>query len=284
MFQSSSAESKENVLVIEAGRAEKNYWADLWRYRELFIILAWRDVSVRYKQTIIGVLWALLRPLLTMVVFTVIFGSIAKLPSDGQTPYALLVFAAMLPWTLFANSLSETSNSLINNANLIGKVYFPRMIIPTATLVTAFIDFLISFVILLGMMIWYHFLPGRQILYLPCFIILALLASLGPGLWITALNVKYRDFRYVIPFVVQFGLYISPVGFSSKIIPEQWRLLYNLNPMVGVIDGFRWCLLGGTNSPLYLPGFLLSIIIIVGFLYLGISRFRKTEKTFADLI
>jgi len=274
---------QENILIIEPGRTEKNYWTDLWRYRELFIILAWRDVSVRYKQTIIGILWALLRPLLTMVVFTVIFGRIAKLPSDGQAPYALLVFAAMLPWTLFANALSESSNSLINNANLIGKVYFPRLIIPAATLVTAFIDFLISFVILLGMMVWYQFLPGWQLLYLPFFILLALLASLGPGLWITALNVKYRDFRYVIPFVVQFGLYVSPVGFSSNVIPEQWRLLYSLNPMVGVIDGFRWCLLGG-NSPLYLPGFLLSLAIIAIFLYLGVTRFRRTEKTFADLI
>ena len=274
---------QENILIIEPGRTEKNYWTDLWRYRELFIILAWRDVSVRYKQTIIGILWAVIRPLLTMVVFTVIFGRIAKLPSDGQAPYALLVFAAMLPWTLFANALSESSNSLINNANLIGKVYFPRLIIPAATLVTAFIDFLISFVILLGMMLWYRFLPGWQLLYLPFFILLALLASLGPGLWITALNVKYRDFRYVIPFVVQFGLYVSPVGFSSNVIPEQWRLLYSLNPMVGVIDGFRWCLLGG-NSPLYLPGFLLSLAIIAVFLYLGVSRFRKTERTFADLI
>ena len=274
---------QENILIIEPGRTEKNYWTDLWRYRELFIILAWRDVSVRYKQTIIGILWAVIRPLLTMVVFTVIFGRIAKLPSDGQAPYALLVFAAMLPWTLFANALSESSNSLINNANLIGKVYFPRLIIPAATLVTAFIDFLISFVILLGMMAWYQFLPGWQLLYLPFFILLALLASLGPGLWITALNVKYRDFRYVIPFVVQFGLYVSPVGFSSNVIPEQWRLLYSLNPMVGVIDGFRWCLLGG-NSPLYLPGFLLSLAIIALFLYLGVTRFRRTEKTFADLI
>jgi len=278
-----SLSSRENVLIIEPDRTEKNYWADLWRYRELFLILAWRDVTVRYKQTVIGILWAILRPLLTMVVFTVLFGRIARLPSDGQAPYALLVFAAMLPWTLFSNSLSEASNSLINNANLISKVYFPRMIIPAATLVTAFIDFLISFTILIAMMIWYQFLPGWQILYLPGFIVLALLASLGPGLWITALNVKYRDFRYVIPFVVQFGLYVSPVGFSSNVIPEQWRLLYSLNPMVGVIDGFRWCLLGG-NSPLYLPGFLLSLAIIAIFLYLGVTRFRKTEKTFADLI
>jgi len=283
MTEKSSAHTQEPLLIIEPGRTEKNYWSDLWRYRELFLILAWRDLSVRYKQTIIGIAWAIIRPFLTMVVFTVIFGRIAKLPSDGSAPYALMVFAAMLPWSLFSNALSESSNSLIGNANLIGKVYFPRMIIPAATLVTAFIDFLISFIILIGMMVYYQFAPGWQMLLLPFFIILALLASLGPGLWITALNVKYRDFRYIIPFVVQFGLYVSPVGFSSKIVPEQWRLLYSLNPMVGVIDGFRWCILGG-NSPMYMPGFLLSLTIIAFFLYLGVSRFRKMEKTFADLI
>jgi lipopolysaccharide transport system permease protein len=270
-------------IIIEAGRTEKNYWGDLWRYRELFLILAWRDLSVRYKQTIIGILWAILRPLLTMVVFTIIFSRIAKLPSDGSAPYALMVFAAMLPWSLFSSSLSESSNSLIDNTNLISKVYFPRLIMPAATLITAFVDFLISFTILIGMMIYFQFAPGWHILLLPFFIILALLASLGPGLWITALNVKYRDFRYVIPFVVQIGLYVSPVGFSSKVVPEQWRMLYSLNPMVGVIDGFRWCILGG-ESPIYLPGFLLSLAIITFFLYLGVSRFRKMEKTFADLI
>jgi len=283
MNDSSFTHTQEPVLIIEPGRSEKNYWTDLWRYRELFLILAWRDISVRYKQTIIGVLWAIIRPFLTMVVFTVIFGRIAKLPSDGSAPYALLVFAAMLPWSLFSNALSESSNSLISNANLIGKVYFPRLIIPAATLVTAFIDFLISFFILIGMMFYYKFAPGWQIMLLPFFIILALLASLGPGLWITALNVKYRDFRYIIPFVVQFGLYVSPVGFSSNVVPEQWRLLYSLNPIVGVIDGFRWCILGG-NSPIYLPGFLISLVIIAFFLWLGVSRFRKMEKTFADLI
>ncbi len=275
--------TQEPVLVIEPGRTEKNYWADLWRYRELFVVLAWRDISVRYKQTIIGILWAIIRPFLTIVVFTVIFGRIAKLPSDGSTPYALLVFAAMLPWSLFSNALSESSNSLISNANLIGKVYFPRLIIPAATLVTAFIDFLISFIMLIGMMFYYQFTPSPQFLLLPIFILLALMASLGPGLWITALNVKYRDFRYIIPFVVQFGLYVSPVGFSSNVVPEQWRLLYSLNPMVGVIDGFRWCILGG-ESPLYLPGFLVSLTITVFFLWLGISQFRKMEKNFADLI
>lgn len=271
------------IIILEPGRAEKNYWNDLWRYRELFIILAWRDISVRYKQTIIGVLWAILRPLLTMLVFTIIFGRVAKLPSDGNAPYALMVFAAMLPWSLFSTSLGEASNSLIGNSNLISKVYFPRLIIPTATVVTAFVDFFISFIILLGMMVYYQFLPGWNLLLLPVFIILALLASLGPGLWITALNVKYRDFRYVIPFVVQFGLYISPVGFSSNLIPEKWRLLYSLNPMVGVIDGFRWCILG-VESPIYWPGFALSIVVVTFFLWLGISIFRKMEKSFADLI
>ncbi|HOQ41345.1 MAG TPA: ABC transporter permease [Smithellaceae bacterium] len=271
------------TIVIEPVRSEKNYWHDLWRFRELFLILAWRDLSVRYKQTVIGILWAILRPLLTMVVFTIIFGRIAGLPSDGNAPYTLLVFAAMLPWSLFSNALMESSNSLINNANLIGKVYFPRLIIPAATIVTAFIDFIIGFIILAGMMIYYHFTPDWQFVYLPGFILLSLLASLGPGLWITALNVKYRDFRYIIPFIVQFGLYISPVGFSSKVVPEGWRLIYSLNPMVGVIDGFRWCILGG-NSTIYLPGFLLSLALITFFLWQGISRFRKMEKTFADLI
>ena len=272
----------ENI-ILEPGRTEKNYWDDLWRYRELFIILAWRDVSVRYKQTVIGVLWAILRPLLTMLVFVVIFGRLAKLPSDGNAPYALLVFAAMLPWSLFSESLGEASNSLIGNEKLISKVYFPRMIIPVSTVVTAFIDFFISFIILLGMMVYYRFLPSWNLALLPVFIILALFASLGPGLWITALNVKYRDFRYLIPFVVQFGLYISPVGFSSNIIPEKWRFLYSLNPMVGVIDGFRWSILGG-NSPIYWPGFILSIGVIIFFLWLGIWSFRKMESSFADLI
>ena len=275
---------KEQVLILEPGRTEKNYWTDLWRYRELFLILAWRDVSVRYKQTIIGVGWAILRPFLTMVVFTVIFGRLAGLPSNGNAPYALMVFAAMLPWSLFSTSLGDASNSLIGNANLISKVYFPRLIVPAATVVTAFVDFLISFVILLGLMIYYQFAPSWNLLLLPVFILLALLASLGPGLWITALNVKYRDFRYIIPFIVQFGLYVSPVGFSSNVIPERWRLLYSLNPMVGVIDGFRWCILGGHDSPIYWSGFLLSLTIVAFFLWLGVSQFRKMEKTFADLI
>ncbi len=279
----SVAPVSEQILILEPGRADKHYWADLWRYRELFLILAWRDVSVRYKQTVIGVLWAILRPFLTMVVFTVIFGRVAGLPSEGDAPYALMVFAGMLPWTLFATSLSEASSSLISNANLISKVYFPRMIVPAATVVTALVDFLISLVILAGLMVFYRYPPGWQILLLPLFTLLALLTSLGPSLWLTALNVKYRDFRYIVPFIVQFGLYVSPVGFSGNAIPEPWRLLYSLNPMVGVIDGFRWCILGGA-SPIYWPGFLLSLLVVAFFLWLGISQFRKMEKSFADMI
>jgi lipopolysaccharide transport system permease protein len=275
--------SSAHWLVIKAGQAEKNYWRDLWRYRELFQVLAGRDVSVRYKQTSIGVAWALIRPFLTMVVFTVIFGRVAKLPSDGTAPYALMVFAGLLPWQFFATALSDASNSLIANANLIGKVYFPRLIVPTARVIVALVDFLISLVILVGMMLWYRFLPGWQIVLLPVFVAIAFFASLGPGLWITSLNVKYRDFQYVIPFLVQFGLYVSPVGFSSNVIPAQWRLLYSLNPIVGVIDGFRWCILGG-DSPLYLPGFALSLGLTAFFLWFGISQFRKMEKTFADII
>ncbi|HEY2540200.1 MAG TPA: ABC transporter permease [Stellaceae bacterium] len=272
-----------DVIVIEPGRQELNYWRDLWRYRELFYVLAWRDVAVRYKQTVIGAAWAIIRPFLTMLVFTIIFGRLAKLPSDGSSPYALMVFAGMLPWTFFSTSLSEASASLISNANLISKVYFPRLIVPTATVVVAFVDFLISFVILLGMMVWYRFLPGWQIALLPIFVLFASVASIGPALWITALNVKYRDFRYVIPFIVQLGLYVSPVGFSSNVVPEQWRMLYSLNPMVGVIDGFRWCLLGG-QSQLNLTGLAASVVVTAFFLWFGIRRFRRTEASFADLI
>lgn len=270
-------------LIIEYGRGEKNYWTDLWRFRELFQVLAWRDIVVRYKQTVIGVAWALIRPLLTMMIFTVLFGKVGKFPSEGNAPYALMVFAGMLPWQFFASALSEASNSLIGNANLISKVYFPRLIVPAATVVVAFVDFLVSFAILAGMMLWYRFVPGWQILLLPAFVVLAFVASLGPGLWITSLNVKYRDFRYIIPFFVQFGLYVSPVGFSSAVIPEHWRLLYSLNPMVGVIDGFRWCLLGG-QSPIYWPGLILSLGVAIGLLWVGLSQFRRMEKSFADLI
>src|ERR1700687_6003181 len=219
-------------VVIEPGGHKRQYWLDLWRYRELFRVLAGRDLSVRYKQTAIGVIWVLIRPCLTMLIFTVIFGQIAKLPSEGTAPYALMVLAGMLPWTLFATGLADASNSLIDNANLISKVYFPRLIVPTAAVIVAFVDFFVSFVILIGLMAWYSFEPGWQILLIPLVVLLAFLSSMGPALWISALNVRYRDFRYIIPFIVQFGLYISPVGYSSSVIPGHWRLLYSLNPMV----------------------------------------------------
>lgn len=268
-------------LIIEAGRTEKQYWKDLWSYRELFYFLAWRDILVRYKQTAIGVAWALIQPFLTMVVFTVVFGQLAKLPSQG-VPYPILVFAAMLPWQFFANSLSGCSNSLISNANLISKVYFPRLIVPASAVIVSFVDFMISGIILLALMIWYNFVPSWQILTLPLFIAIAFAAAMGGGLWLAALNVKYRDFRYVVPFIVQFGLYISPVGFSSSIVPQQWRLLYSLNPMVSVIDGFRWAILG--NTKLYLPGFILSLGLVTILITTGIWYFRKTERNFADVI
>lgn len=269
--------------IIEPGGRARRYWGDLWRYRELFQVLAWRDVSVRYKQTIIGIAWALIRPFLAMVVFTVIFGKIAKLPTDSGAPYALMVFAGMLPWTFFATALTGAANSVVGNANLISKVYFPRLIVPAAAVAAAFVDFLISLVILLGLLIWFQFLPPWQFLLLPVFAAIAFLVSLGPGLAIASLNVQYRDFGHIVPFLVQFGLYVSPVGFSSSVIPEQWRLIYSINPMVGVIDGFRWCILGSA-SELYLPGLCLSVGVTGLLLWFGIHQFRKTENSFADLI
>jgi lipopolysaccharide transport system permease protein len=270
-------------LIIEAGRAEKNYWRDLWRYRELFYFLAWRDILVRYKQTVIGVAWALVRPFLTMVIFTFIFSRVAKLPAPPTVPYPLLVFAGMLPWQFFSSSLGESSMSLIGNSNLISKVYFPRLIIPAGAVITSFVDFLITFALLAAMMVWYHFCPDWRIVTLPFFVALAFAAAMGFGLWLCALNVEYRDFRYIVPFVVQFGLYISPVGFSSAVVPEKWRMLYSLNPMVGVIDGFRWALLRG-QSPLPVQTLTASVIVTLLFGASGIWYFRRMEKTFADVI
>lgn len=272
----------QQTLIIEAGRVERHYWRDLWRYRELFFFLAWRDILVRYKQTVIGIVWALLRPLLTMLVFTFVFGKLAKLPSNG-VPYPIMVFAALLPWQFFSNAFTDAGNSLIGSSSIISKIYFPRLIIPASAVIVSFADFLISALILVGLMVWYGFAPDWRMLTLPIFIFIAFAAAMGTGLWVASLNVKYRDFRYIIPFIVQFGLYISPVGFSSSIVPEQWRLLYSLNPMVGVIDGFRWAILGG-NIQLYWPGFFLSLFLVVVILITGILYFRKTEKTFADVI
>lgn len=270
------------VLVISADKLESGYWRDLWRYRELCFFLAWRDFLVRYKQTAIGIAWALLRPMVAMLVFTVVFGKLAKMPSDG-VPYPILVFSGLIAWQYFANAISEVGNSLVSNAGMISKVYFPRLVIPLSAIFVSVVDFFISALILVALMLWYGFTPSWNILMIPLLLVFATLAALGAGLWIAALNVKYRDFRYAIPFLVQFGLYVSPVGFSSNVVPEQYRLLYSLNPMVGVIDGFRWAILGG-NTQIYWPGFLLSQFLVFVILITGVVYFRKTEKTFADVI
>ena len=269
-------------LLIKPGMGALHYWKDIWRYRELFFFLAWRDILVRYKQTAIGIAWSVIRPLATMLVFTIVFGMLAKLPSNG-VPYPIMVYAAMLPWQFFANSLTESSNSLIDNANLLTKVYFPRLIVPAGSVIVSLVDFFISLVILFGIMAWYRFVPDIRMLLLPFFLILAFLASFGAGLWLSALNVKYRDFRYVVPFLVQFGLYISPVGFSSSIVPEKWRMFYFLNPMVGVIDGFRWAILGDA-FPVYWPGLALSATFTLLMFVGGLFYFRNMERSFADVI
>ncbi len=269
-------------LIIRAGRPHSHYWRDLWSYRELFYFLVWRDILVRYKQTLIGVAWAVIKPLAAMLIFTVVFGRIAGLPS-GDVPYPILVFVAMLPWQFFASALMDSSNSLVNDASLITKIYFPRLIVPASAVFVGLVDFAIAATILSLMMLWYGVSPGWEILALPIFVFVTFAVSLGTGIWFGALNVKYRDFRFIVPFVVQLGMFISPVGFSSNVIPDQWRLVYSLNPMVGVIDGFRWAVLG-EQSALYWPGFLLSLLIVLGLLLSGIRYFRRTERTFADVI
>jgi lipopolysaccharide transport system permease protein len=268
-------------LVIEAGRTERQYWRDLWRYRELFFFFSWRDLLVRYRQTVVGVSWSLIRPLLTMVILTIVFGRLGKMPAGG-VPYPLLVFCGMLPWQFFSSSLTESGNSLVMNSSMISKVYFPRLVITASSVMTNIVDFLISGVFLGVLLIWYHFVPPIQVICLPFFILLAIGASLGAGIWVAALMVEYRDFRFIVPFIVQFGLYLSPIGFQSSLVPNKFRLLYALNPMVGIVDGFRWCILG--TSAIYLPGVVIAILGIVGLIASGIYYFRKTERTFADVI
>ena len=270
-------------LIIEAGRTEQQYWRDLWHFRELFYILAWRDILVRYKQTVIGIAWAVIRPFVTVVVFTLVFNRIAKLEAPEGVPYALFVSVAMMPWQFFASALSEASGSLLNNSGLISKVYFPRLIIPAGSVITSLVDFAITLVMLAVLMVWYQYAPDWRVLTLPLFILLAFAAALGSGLFLCALNVKYRDFRYVVPFIVQFGLYVSPVGFSSTKVPEHLRWLYDLNPMVGVIDGFRWACLRGT-VPLEMHTLASSVVVTAAMCAYGVWYFRKTEKTFADVI
>jgi len=274
--------TSSDETVIVAGRSGQRYLHDLWRYRELFLFLAWRDLLVRYKQTVVGVAWSLVRPFLTMLVLTLVFGKFVNMPSGG-VPYSLLVFCGILPWQFFATALSESGNSLVTNTGLISKVYFPRLLIPAGSLVTALVDFLISLAFLVLLMIWYRWTPPATIALLPLFLLLATAASFGVGVWVAALMVKYRDFRFIVPFVVQFGLYISPVGFLSSVVPERYRLLYSLNPIVGVIDGFRWCILGGEHA-LNWPGLTVSVVGGFFLLVTGIWYFRRTERTFADVI
>ena len=273
--------SSARETVIEAGGTERRYWLTLWAFRELLLFLAWRDILVRYKQTAIGIAWSVIRPALTMAVFTVVFGRIANLPSGG-VPYPVLVFAAMLPWYFFATAVTEGSNSVVQNANLVSKVYFPRLVIPASTIGVSFVDFLISLLLLAGLMAWYQVIPSARILALPIFLLLLLVVTGGLTLWLSALNVRYRDFRYVVPFVVQVGLFLSPVGFSSAVVPESWRLVYAVNPMVGVIEGFRWCLLEG--YPLDAGAVALGAGVALAVLVSGFVYFRRTERSFADVI
>lgn len=272
-------------LILEPGRAEKNYWLDLWRYRELFYILSWRDLKIRYKQTVMGTAWGVVRPMLTMIIFTFVFGKIANLDNKIAVPYPIIVFAGLLPWQFFSTALTESSNSLVGNANLISKIYFPRMIVPAASIITSLVDFAISFGLLLVVMVYFQYVPSINILLLPVFVIMAFLLAFGTGLYVTALNVKYRDVRYIIPFVVQLGIYITPVGYSSSVITqkygEQARFWFSFNPVVGIVDGFRWCI---TGEPMYWTGFFLSLAMIFLFMLLGVWYFRKTEKSFADNI
>jgi lipopolysaccharide transport system permease protein len=269
-------------LTIKAGATSRQYWKDIWKYRELFYFLAWRDLLVRYKQTVVGVAWSLIRPILSMVILTVVFGKLGKMPSGG-VPYPLLVFCGLLPWQFFATALSESGNSLVANSSLISKVYFPRLVVPASSVITSLVDFLISAAFLVVLMIWYRFVPPVTIALLPFFVLLAFAFAFGSGLWISALMVQYRDFRFIVPFVVQFGLYISPVGFATNVVPEQWRIVYSLNPMVGVIDGFRWSILGGEQS-VYWPGLALSVLGVSALVATGIWYFRRTERAFADVI
>jgi lipopolysaccharide transport system permease protein len=276
--------TQKDKIIIEPGRVEKNYWKDIWKYKELFYILSWRDVKVRYKQTIFGILWAFIRPFLTMIIFTFIFNKVAGLKSQVNTPYALVVFSALLPWQFFSTSLSSAGESLITNSNLLSKIYFPRIIVPASAIITNFIDLLISMIVLVIMMIYFHYLPSFNIIFLPFFILLSVFASFSFGVFISTLNVKYRDFRYVVPFIIQIGLYISPVGFSSSVVPEKWKYLYYLNPIVGIIDGFRWSIIKNSDINIFSPYILISISISIIFFFIGIKKFRSMEKTIADII
>jgi lipopolysaccharide transport system permease protein len=280
----SSMSISDRIIVINAGKSTAAYWKELWLFRELLWYLAWRDILVRYKQTTIGIAWSLIRPLLTVLIFTFVFGHIAGLSlKEGDVPYPVLVFAGVLPWQFFATAFVDSSNSLITNSSMISKVYFPRLIVPGSSIVVNLVDFFIALMILFVLMLVYDVNFTWRLFLLPFFLVMALLSCLGLGIWFSALNSKYRDFRYIIPFIVQIGLYVSPVGFSSNVVPEKWRLIYSVNPMVGVIDGFRWVILG-ERIKIYWPGFIISCFMIVVVLIIAVSYFRKTEKSLADII
>lgn len=270
-------------IIIEPNRTTSDFLYELVQFRELFVFMALRDILVRYKQTIVGVAWSVIRPLLSMIIFTVIFGRVAKLPSESGVPYPIMVFSALLPWQYFSNAMSSSSESFLRASSMISKIYFPRLILPTSSVLVSAVDFGISFVLLCLLMIFYRFMPSARILLIPLFFIPVTVTALGIGYLFSALGVRYRDFKHIMPFMVQFGLYVSPVGFSSSVIPDKWRLLYSLNPMVGVIDGFRWCI-QGTAESLYMPGFVISLVVAVTVFYFGLKYFRKTERTFADYI
>jgi lipopolysaccharide transport system permease protein len=274
--------TQADEIRIRPGGAAGNYWRDVWHYRELFYFLAWRDIAVRYKQTAIGVAWGVLRPLLTMAVFTIVFGKIARLPSPG-VPYAVLVFSGLLPWTFASSAVTEAANSMVANSNMISKIYFPRLILPTSAVMVAVVDFVITLGLLFVLMLFLRYGPTIQLLVLPVFAFMAFLVALGAGLWLSALNVKYRDFRFVVPFIIQVGIYVSPVGFSSSLVPDRWRLLYSINPMVGVIDGFRWAILGH-HATFSWPSFAVSAAVGTLILIGGLWYFRSTERAFADVI
>lgn len=269
-------------LVIEAGRARRGYWADIWFHRELLWFLAWRDLVVRYRQAVIGVAWAVIRPALTVAIFSVLFGRLAGLPS-GAAPYPLMVLAGFLAWQFFVTAVTSGSACLVGNANLITKVYFPRLILPVGTALVALVDFLISVALYAVLAFWYDHPPGALLLTLPAFFVLLAIAALGSSVWLAALNARYRDFQHAVPFLLQLGLYVSPVAFSSAIVPERWRLLYHLNPMAGVIDGFRWALLQDAPAP-YWPGLWLGAAVSCVVLVSGVTYFRRTERLLADFI
>ncbi len=273
----------EYELIIEAGKSERHYWRDLWVFRELFLFLSWRDIAVRYKQTFIGVTWALIQPLITLVVMTVVFSVIAKMDAGVEAPYAVMVAAGTLPWQFFATSLGNTSNSLVTNANMLSKVYFPRLIVPVSAVIVSFVDFLISFAILALVMVWFQFVPSWRIVFLPLFTLLAFSAAIGIGLWMATLNVEYRDFRYIVPFIIQFGVFVTPVGYNASKVPDSLYWLYVLNPMVGVIEGFRWSIIGG-DSPINWTSIAISAGICVVLIITSIKFFRRMERTFADVI